>query len=195
MKKAFTLLSSIIVMGILFVGCSNSKDESTYIDFKKAEISSQQPLGADMVNLDYASDEVIIFHDYFGLFIYRLDEAKIINSIDLDDIDCNKTQGDESCEVSVSKDGKIVQLHNISSEYMYVYSVEEQTLMKTDYTPLNNSFQLIKTQDIINETSGIYSYAAVKFQNGDFGYLNLKGNSINSLEYVRGNKRIIIFND
>lgn len=120
MKKVFVMLSSIIVMGGLIVGCNNSKDENTYIDFKKAEISSEQPLGVDMVNLDYASDEVIIFHAYFGLFIYGLDEAKIINSIDLDAIDCNKTQGDEFCEVSVSNDGKIVQLHNISSEYMYI---------------------------------------------------------------------------
>lgn len=68
--------------------------------------------------------------------------------------------------------------------------------MKTDYAPLNNSFKLIKTQAIINETSDIYySYGAVKLQNGDFGYLNLKGDSINSLEYICGNKKIKIFNE
>lgn len=76
---------------------------------------------------------------------------------------------------------------------MYVYSLDAQTLMKTDYAPLNNSVKLIKTQDIINETTGIYSYEAVKFINGDIGYLNLKGNTINSLEYIRGNKQIKIF--
>lgn len=195
MKKGFTLLISIIAMGILLAGCNNSKDENTYVDFKKAKISSEQPLGADMVNLDYASDEIIIFHDYFGLFIYNLDEGKITNSIDLEAIGCNKTQGDEFCEVSVRNDGKIVQLHNISSEDMYVYSVENQTLMKRDYIPLNNSFKLVKTQDIINETTGLYSYGAVKFQDGEFGYLTLKDNTMNSLEYIRGNKRIKVFNE
>ena len=195
MKKRFILLSFIIAIGILLVGCNNSKDENIYVDFKKAEISSEQPIGADMVNLDYASDDIIVFHDYFGLFIYSINEGKIISSIDLEDIDCNKTQGDESCEVSVSNDGKIVQLHNISSEYMYVYSVEEQTLMKIDYISLNNSFKLVKTKDIINQTESLYSYGAVKFQDGDFGYLALKGNTINSLEYIRGNKRIKVFNE
>lgn len=36
------------------------------------ELSLEQIVGVDMVQLDFASDDIVIFHDYFGLFVYGL---------------------------------------------------------------------------------------------------------------------------
>lgn len=198
MKKIGLLLLSILTMFFLFLGCKSSNDiltlgKKTDIEIKKVQISKDQSYGADMVSLDYASDEVIIFHGYFGLFVYSLNNSKIINSIDLQPIGCNATQGDNYCEVSVSKDGRIVQLHNTSSKDMYVYSVEKNTLIKKEYKPLENPFELSLTPEAIMNSSSLCSFESVKFKNGDIGYLVLTDNTINSLEYIRSNKRFKIF--
>ena len=61
------------------------------------EWSLEQTVGVDMVELDYASDDIVIFHDYFGLFVYDLDTLQIIRSLDLEPINCHQTQGDNYC--------------------------------------------------------------------------------------------------
>lgn len=65
-----------------------------------------QSTGADMAILDYASDDIIIFHGYFGLYVYDLEKRAIIRNLDLQAINCAATQGDNYCDVVVSKDGR-----------------------------------------------------------------------------------------
>jgi hypothetical protein len=84
-------------------------------------------MGADFPFLDFASDDIVIFHGYFGLFVYDLDSTQLVQSLDLQAIGCEATQGDNYCQVSVSADGNTVQLHPIASENMYVYSVSDNT--------------------------------------------------------------------
>lgn len=169
-------------------------NENMFVEIKKAQVSEGQSYGADMISLDYASDEVIIFHGYFGLFVYNLNESKIINSIDLESIGCNETQGDNYCQVTVSNSGEMVQLHNVSDKDMYVYNVKENILIKKKYEPLNDAFNITLTPELIKRPYYLSSDEYVEFQNGDIGYLILNDNTINSLEYIRGDNRIKIFN-
>jgi len=197
-KKKGLLIITILIIFLLFIGYRSLNNililgKTTDVEIKKAEISIDQSYGTDMVSLDYASDEVIIFHGYFGLFVYSLNDSKIINSIDLRSIGCGATQGDNYCEVLVSNDGKIVQLHNLSSEDMYLYSVAENTLIKKKYEPLDNKFELIEIPETLRNSSYLSSPEAVEFENHDIGYLVLTDSTINSLEYVRGNERFEIF--
>jgi hypothetical protein len=98
------------------------------------EWSPDQIVGADMAVLDYASDDTVIFHGYFGLYVYDLNTMQLVRSLDLKPIKCNFTQGDEYCEVSVSMDGNTVQLHPMNSDNMYVYTVSDHSLYETDYS-------------------------------------------------------------
>lgn len=197
MKKTGLVIGSILVSILLLIGLINIliSSKTKEIEIKKAEITIDQSYGASMVSLDYASDDIIIFHGYFGLFVYSIRESKIINSIDLRYIDCSYTQGDNYCDVSVSKDGKKVQLHNISSKDMYLYSVEENTLTKTMYSPIENRFEVIETPEEVRNSFNLCSPEAVKFENGDIGYLVLYNDKINTLEYIRADKKFKIFNE
>ena len=66
------------------------------------------------VLLDYADDEKIIFHGYFGLFIYDLVKEEIIFNVDLKQaIGINNIQGSPSVDVLVSKDGKKLMIAKI----------------------------------------------------------------------------------
>jgi hypothetical protein len=151
-------------------------------------LTSDQNIGADMASLDYASDDTVIFHGYFGLFVYDLKSKKIMRSVALAPIGCDNTQGDNCCIVSVSKDGNTVQLHPVSSKSMYVYTVSDNTLQKTAYVKIQNPFaDFVETANAVgHEKANCSSDRAVKFSNGEYGYLNAKDWLIRNLVYVRG---------
>lgn len=148
-----------------------------------------------MVQLDYASDNRIIFHGYFGLFVYDLTDEKIIRSIDLESNNLNYNQGDNYCDVSVSKDGNIVQLHDISSEEMYVYNIEENLLIKCDYRAMDIEHEFELTPLEIREETYWYFTWAIKFNNGDVGYLISRENTIGTLEYIYNDNIYSIFHE
>lgn len=157
--------------------------------------TSDQTLGADFPILDYASEDRVIFHGYFGLFVYDISTQQMFRSVDLVPIGCQDTQGDNFCEVIVSGDGNTVTLHPLSSEYMYVYTVSDNTLKKVPYQETGNKpFNIVPISEAISDPySGNYSYTAAKFDNGEFGYLQASDWNLGSLQYVRGDKVYRLF--
>ncbi|QHQ61416.1 hypothetical protein Ana3638_12040 [Anaerocolumna sedimenticola] len=169
--------------------------EQTELKPAVPEWSPEQIIGADMAEIDYATDDIVIFHGYFGLFVYDLNSLQIIRSLDLKSLDCHQTQGDNYCEVSVSTDGNTVQLHPMSSKEMYIYTVSDNTLLKTDYEPMKDRFlSFIPTQEIIGpEEIGSYSYNAVKFENGEHGILHTYDWTLGTLSYARDDMMYTLF--
>lgn len=165
---------------------SKGREASTPIE---AQWSLEQITGADMPELHYASEERIIFHGYFGLFVYDLNTQSITHSLDLKSIGCDSTQGDAYCEVSVSQDGNKVQLHPMISNQMYVYDIEKEELKKLSYTPMQDPFKVIPNEN----PSGAVSYVTVKFANGERGYLQSETQTLDGLYYVRGNSKYKLF--
>ncbi|GKX29620.1 hypothetical protein SH1V18_21000 [Vallitalea longa] len=169
----------------------------------EAKWSLDQSIGVDMCFLDYASDDFVIFHGYFGLFVYDLNKRKLLRSIDLESIDCNYTQGDNYCDVTVSEDGNMVYLHPMSSENMYVYTVNSNILRETKYESMDNAFdKFVDIEKIMDIKECCYSYNAVEFGNDDYGFLytsywklgTLSADwELGTLEYHRGNKVYNLF--
>ena len=162
--------------------------EATRLEPTSPKLLPGQSIGVDMVHLDYASDDIVIFHDYFGLFVYDLNSQKIVRSLDLNPIGCAATQGDNYCDVTVSADGNTVQLHPMSSKNMYVYAVSDNTLRETAYERMENRFaDFVDIVDVIDyQKAGNYSHTAVKFDTGEYGYLHTSDWTLGTLTYVRG---------
>lgn len=169
-----------------------------------ANWTREQTIGADMASLDYASEDIVIFHGYFGLFVYDLNSLQLIRSLDLSAINCQDTQGDNYCEVSVSRDGNTVQLHPISSERMYVYQISDNSLVETEYQNLEERFRnFVPIEDVISKLEpggndeaaslGSYSYTVVPFGAEEFGYLSTSDWTLGSLRYIRGDMLYELF--
>lgn len=174
---------------------SNDTEQSNIVPTTQ-ELSLEQIVGVDMVQLDYASDDIVIFHDYFGMFAYDLNSLQIVRSLDLKPLNCHQTQGDNYCDVSVSLDGNTVQLHPMSSNNMYVYTVSDNTLKETTYKPMEHSFRsrFVPIEKVINSTKlGNHSHHAVLFNTGEYGYLHSEDGTIGTLSYVRGDMKYILF--
>ena len=191
MRKSIGYIIAIIGSLSYLIGCSHTvqlKEEMSPIE---AEWTLTQSTGADIVELNYASGDRVIFHGYFGLFVYDLNTERITHSLNLKSIGCHFTQGDAYCEVSVSQEGNIVQLHPMNSDEMYVYDIENNTLKQMKYKPMENSFK-ITPNDNFGEGVG---YETVKFSNGDVGYLRYIDTTLNGLYYIVGDKQYKLFEE
>ena len=196
MKKKTVRMVTLAVLSFLLIGCAKTEESSAKknkIEPTIPKVTTQQDVGADMVMLDFASDDKIIFHGYFGLFVYDLNTEKITQSIDLKPINCNFTQGDNTCVVTVNKDGREVNLHPISSENMYVYKLDDNTLEKKVYIEMSDHFKMSEAPRDIDEKNYSYVSGSVKFSDEDIGYLAGYDMTLGSLRYVRGDKEYVIF--
>lgn len=171
--------------------------QQTSLEPITAKWSPQQKVDAvGMAELDYASEDIVIFHGYFGLFVYDLKSHEIIRSLDLGPLNCTAIQGDDYCDVSVSKDGNTVRLHRMSSNNMYVYTVSSNTLRETPYERISDRFgsSFISIADVVDSNQlGLYSYNAVKFDTGEFAYLHTSDWTLGTFTYVRGDKIYKLF--
>lgn len=99
-------------------------------------LTGNTPLGADGAILDYADADKIIFHGYFGLYIYSASAGETIGAVDLRTLGCRDTQGDNACQVFVSRDGSKVYFYPLggisgvenngreNAIYSYVYDIQ-----------------------------------------------------------------------
>lgn len=191
MRKIIGYIIAIIGSLSYLIGCNHTvqlKEEITPIE---ATWTLTQNTGADIVELNYASEDRVIFHGYFGLFVYDLNTERITHSLDLKSIGCHFTQGDAYCEVSVSQEGNIVQLHPMNSDEMYVYDIEKNTLKQMKYEPMEDGFKITPND---NHGEGV-SYETVKFSNGDVGYLQYTDATLNGLYYIVGDKQYKLFGE
>ena len=94
--------------------------------------------------IDYASDSRVVFHGYFGLFVYDIQKQNITQSLNLDEIGCGNIQGSEYTSVFVSKDGKTVYMDsggNDTDDYMYQYDIDSDSLKQVPYREMNDYYK------------------------------------------------------
>lgn len=164
------------------------------IDPVKANISEETLIGVNMPTINYISNDRIVIHGSFGLFIYDLNKESIISGIDVKSIGCNSTQGDNVCVASVGKNGNIVRLHPSSSEDMYVYNIEKNTLIKTKYYKSDDEFKIVRKDESFDAYDGEYSYSYVQGEDGEVSYLRCPiSNRVIDLQYIKNDKIYNIF--
>lgn len=160
----------------------------------KANISEDTFIGVNMPTINYLSNDRIVIHGSFGLLIYDLNKEEIISGIDVKSIGCNSTQGDNVCVASVSENGNIVRLHPSSSEDMYVYNVEKNTLIKTKYYKSDDEIKIVRKDESFDTYDGEYSYSYVQGEDGEVSYLRCPiFNRAIDLQYIQGDKVYNIF--
>ncbi len=84
---------------------------------------------------DYISDDILIFHGYFGLFVYDLKSEEITFAADLEKaVGTTAIQGSEGAAVRVSADGNTIQLYFYpeQGEPLMAYTINSRT-GKYDY--------------------------------------------------------------
>ena len=207
-KRVIYYVIITLLLSVFFIGCGNlsSKNDKNKEDVQigietvteitpiEAKVDEETWIGVDVATLNYASEDRIVFHGNFGLFIYDLNREKIIRGIDVKSIGCGSTQGDNVCIVSVSKDGNIISLHPSSSEDMYIYNVEKNTLIKTKYEKLDDKLETLPMDESYYTYDEEYTYSYIKLIDGETSYLKTpQSNMAIDLQYIKNDKVYDIF--
>ncbi|MBP3543415.1 MAG: hypothetical protein J6J86_04240 [Lachnospiraceae bacterium] len=180
------------------------------VEITTPQVSPDMLIGVQGTLLDYADEDIIIFHDYYGLFVFSTDTGGmktlgeseipygIVRSVDLASIGCGDTQGSNCCDVKVSPDGSVVYLHPMEKDDMYVYDVAEHTLTKQKY-----SYEGLEFFDSYAEPDKLYELGACSYkgivykgQNGNpdyYGYLTSYDYTLGNLCYVEHDMVFQIF--
>ncbi len=137
-------------------------------------LMADDSIGAAVL-LDYADDEKIVFHGYFGLFIYDLTTEKITFHADLTAaIGVNYVQGDNYAEVLVSGDGKTVMAYQNDTLGNY----ENVTALYVDIETGEHEFRKYEPMDVTVEL---------------FDSSLLQGMTISELKYVTNDREYLLF--
>lgn len=149
--------------------------------------------------LDFADDDRIIMHDYFGLFFYNLNTGEIEDSIDLKALGYDFSP-DSSGRISVSSDGRVLWIWTGSTEQPYKYDCMSRKLTRMEEPDKEKLFEsLVLTKDIPPEKLSVRSYhcsrESAAFSDGSYGTLHFRSERITGIFYVRGDREWEVFNE
>lgn len=149
----------------------------------------------DMPVLDFADDERLVMHAYFGLFIYNLSTGEIEDSLDLQTLG---EYDDSACEISVSQNADTIWIRTEASGSLYEYDRQEKKLaVIEDLTDkiIFNSF--VPTKNISQEELTVKPYycseRSVLFADGSYGTLTVGNGKITDISYISGDMEWILF--
>lgn len=215
MKKILSIILT-LVLSLSFFGCSNNnnkennesvttessgknpyKQKNQEIPMREAEVIGGQNLVLGMPNLDYVSDEILILHSYFGIFIHSFKENKMIRTIDLRPLECALFDGDKETILKVSNDGKTIQFSSKSmretEKTMYVYDLNTDKLTLVDYKEMENPYITTPIREWNENADNKYSSESIKLANGEYGYLFCKDGRLANVAYMVGDETNYIF--
>ena len=137
------------------------------------------------VFLDYADDDIVVFHGYFGMFVYDLKSEQMKLSVDLQkSVGSTNIQGSCGAAVSVSADGSTIQLYYYPEaerpENAYYINTADLSCIYGPYDELKDTFY---------PSDG----SSVSFSDGTNGMLTNEDYTIGSIRYVRGDKTYDMF--
>lgn len=105
-KTVFCLLA---LCCFFFVGCQSNTPKEEKSEMNRFFLSAEKPYPTTTMIcpvLDYDSDELIVFHDYYGTFVYSLKQEKMLFTIDQRSIGYRYTQGDGAVAVRYDEKNK-----------------------------------------------------------------------------------------
>lgn len=157
-KKNGVLLCSVVCIALLLVGFAHHDTTNTTVPEQPVQIPAQiqepipndslsmlermltSPFGTDLPHIDYAGNELLLFHDYWGLAVYDRRTSSIARVADTASLGMNRMQGDRYTQVTMSSDLNTIYLENIpnSDGTVWMYQIQEDQFLPaltTEYTP------------------------------------------------------------
>ena len=130
MKTVNKLIIALIVVLFCFIGIHflTKTDEQKAVNVDINNELLEDSVGVGMSELDYASQKYVIFHDYYGLFVYDIENRLIYRALDLKYYDMDSTNGDQTCNIYF--DNNYIYLSNGNKTMRY--NIHKNTIKRID---------------------------------------------------------------
>lgn len=133
-KKVFLL--AVVLMLVCFTACKTNtqqedESESGESTTLQAADKVEEEFGLSPL-LDYSSDKRIVFHDYLGVFVYSLEEEKLLHTFSLNQLGYKIVQGDGAVQVRYDEANNTVGLCSLEPENIKAVHLSSGTVEKID---------------------------------------------------------------
>lgn len=130
MKTVNKLIIALIVVLFCFIGIHflTKTDEQKAVNVDINNELLEDSVGVGMSELDYASQKYVIFHDYYGLFVYDIENRLIYRALDLKYYDMDSTNDDQTCNIYF--DNNYIYLSNGNKTMRY--NIHKNTIKQID---------------------------------------------------------------
>ena len=117
------------------VNTANPETEKIVISQKEFQVGiakmKKSVFGVAMPVVVYASEDLIIINDYWGMLFYDRKEQKALGVLDTGKYNINHIQGSDYTEIKVSESGNYVSFSNMENkENKYLFDLKNMTLEK-----------------------------------------------------------------
>lgn len=147
-KSKIILLLLVIISGlILFSMCtpSVSVKNVTEVSYETPEVFKDTNLGAELPFIAYESEHQLIFYNYMGIFVYDLDNSKMLRSLIPGGSQFYHDTGtNESTRVRFNIDKNVINIYkevykagHQRFEYFYAYDINNDKLYQYPIDKLN----------------------------------------------------------
>ena len=165
MKKLLFCLFSILCCMLMFIGCKNRVTTSDTKALPEPVLTKGMTTGVGILS-DYESDDRIIFHGYFGVFVYDLKAKEMTLAIDLEKtLGTNQIQGSPYVNVVVNQDGSEMILHlegtaEASEKMAYYINTLDGSYTYDKYEPFDNNAVCGDSQKYLGDTIENMTYTS-----------------------------------
>lgn len=190
-KIVWSVLALVLAAAIC-TACLTDSAERVPLDETEFSAYCSQPVGAIMADLDYLSEDKVVFHYLKGFFVYDRKAEKLVQSIDLSKLNCAPhQQGSNGIAVSVDEKGENAWLINYGPEEEikdfdnYVIDLKNGIAKKTKQPAEKNKLfeGLSDTFTVLPSARGWYSTNCVKLDSKIY-YLTVEEPQIGSLKLI-----------
>lgn len=158
-------------------------------------LTQDMSVGVEVIP-DYIDDKRLIFHGYFGLFVYDLSAEEITLAVDIEKaVGTTQIQGSEGAAVRVNKDGTLIQLYYYSEqgdpEMAYYIDPSAGDCSYDKYSPISDAFSL--PADFNGRFTGA-TLGELTFTDGEKSWLIFKDKDwiLGKIRFVLGKIRVSI---
>lgn len=165
MKKPLYDLFILLCCMLIFVGCHDVAPISSIESLPEPVLTRDMNIGVGILS-DYESDDKIIFHGCFGVFVYDLKDQKIALAIDLEKtLGTKQIQGSPYVNVVVNQDGSEMILYlddveNKSEKMAYYINTSDGSYTYEKYKPFEKSAEYGDSQKYSGDNIGDISYTS-----------------------------------
>lgn len=182
----------LVLLGIIItaVCLTNSAPNYRMSEAEYAEYINR-PMGAIMAELDYADEDIAVFHYLDGFFVYDIRHDKMLHKFDLSKFNCAPhSQGEVALSVSVSDDGKTALLTNFGAENQisqldsYLIHLQSGKVKQTGQKSLSNPVSRQQTQPLVPTGEGWLSDLCI-VQGETVYYLTYQKGAVDDIHLVK----------
>ncbi|MFZ5986882.1 MAG: hypothetical protein ACOYWZ_07145 [Bacillota bacterium] len=191
MKKIILIALLFVITLVTLVACNDTEKSVPVLDDTSLKELAQNPIGAVMATIDYASKDKVILHYGKALIIYDVKISKISKVVDLSKLNVPlNTQGAETIEVSVDKSANEIFIGSSSLGYDkyegYIYKLDKNILTKTKNKTTQQPFKDFSMMDA-SKVTGWSSIHCVNISETEKCYLLLKGTTVGDIKIIFSN--------